>query len=736
MRLSSILLAVRVAMWSLLLPMVDAQQMGNSMSHGLRRLRMNKTKDNTMSMKVKTMTKKDKKKRVKKKSKKSTKGKGSSSDTGQVDTEDPVETQPPEGENPGPITTGSAHNGRSYDSLVLEEIDETKITWQISPFSKITTFAFSAPLEDVAMIQGLLENDVPVPNVVLSVTNAQIPNYGTALYVQNLSSVQDMFITIPVNVKRLCFGGVCRPSLCLLAHDVDPSDPTTGVSFAPSNDEILFGGSIDCDIVKPALWDDFVVQHFPGYPGPSEDLYLYDHDGDGISNILEYYGSSLPSLFRNNANESSTVKDIFLQRDRALSTPSSLNPLDSDTDGDLLTDAFEWRYGLDPLIPDDISLDLDGDGLNTLVEQIHGTDPSREDTDGDSFHDALEINQGSDPKNDKSRGPDEDTISVTLTVGDPSGSHSERYTMFVGTVEHQSPDFGELGTTDYPFTKGVYSVTVKWVASNRASPDYDYFASIVPQTSETLEVSISDPEGILGSHYESTYDFAAGKSATMTIKGKCNESPAADGDPPDCNCFESCTDCNRESHCEWFQDTKTCREYPFLEAFTRDGPEDCACQKCEEWAIPEIADRDWIDAIPVCPCRVTFSGFYVTVTPSTDVNPDDWETDLACRPNIGIGLCRYFHRGASGCIRAPARTGRAGQQCCYDAEGDLITAGSGAGTPDRVSGAVDTGDHDTADVEPYKDCCKRCEDADEFCPYYIGGPGRTGARQERRGCAL
>eukprot|EP00977_Amphora_coffeiformis_P006893 scaffold1508_cov178-Amphora_coffeaeformis.AAC.1 len=710
-------------------PVVEGQEAEVLVTHGLRRLEGMKNGNIVMMMDVMKGIKKDKKKKDAKKSK-GTKCKG-------VKPDDPGEVEPPAPENPGSITRGSAFNGRTYDSLVLENIGGAKISWEVSPFSKVTSFFFSAPLDDLPVVRDVLENNVSISNAVFSASDSQFPSYGTALFAKNLSSVVEMLITIPINVKRLCIDGVCRPILCLLAYDVDPSDPTTGASFAPSNNEILFGESPDCKIVKPELWDEFVSQHFPDYTGPSEDLYLYDPDRDGLSNILEYYGSSLPSLFRSSTVESTGTAentDIFLQRGRSLSTPSSLNPLDSDTDGDLLTDAFEWRYGLNPLVRDDISLDRDGDGLTELQEQIHGTDPTRIDTDSDSFNDGLEINQGSDPKNDKSRSPDEDTVLVTLTVGDPSGSHSERYTMFVGTVEHQSPDFGELGTTNYPFTKGVYRVTVKWVASNRASPDYDYFASIVPEASETLEVSVSDPEGILGTHYESTYDFAAGKSATMTIKGKCNESPATAGEPPDCNCFESCTDCNRESHCEWFQETRTCREHSFLEAFTKDGPEDCACQKCEEWAIPEIANRAWIETIPQCPCRVTFSGIYIIVAPSANVNPAVWETDQACRPNIGIGLCSYFHNGASGCIRARGRTGRAGQQCCYNAAGNLITAGSGAGTPDRVSGAVSVGDHGTADVEPFKDCCKRCEDTAEYCPYYIGGSGRTGARQELREC--
>ncbi len=68
-----------------------------------------------------------------------------------------------------------------------------------------------------------------------------------------------------------------------------------------------------------------------------------------------------------------------------------------DTDGDLLTDGFEWHYGLDPKVANSIEDDDDVDGLGNLDEQIYCTDPSNPDSDGDGTNDGDEVEQGSEP---------------------------------------------------------------------------------------------------------------------------------------------------------------------------------------------------------------------------------------------------------------------------------------------------------------------------------------------------
>ncbi|NMO19964.1 calcium-binding protein [Pyxidicoccus fallax] len=70
--------------------------------------------------------------------------------------------------------------------------------------------------------------------------------------------------------------------------------------------------------------------------------------------------------------------------------------LQLDTDQDGLMDGLEVRMGLDPLQPDvingcNVSLDEDGDRLNTCEERVLGTDPCIGDTDGDAVPDLVEL---------------------------------------------------------------------------------------------------------------------------------------------------------------------------------------------------------------------------------------------------------------------------------------------------------------------------------------------------------
>ena len=86
-------------------------------------------------------------------------------------------------------------------------------------------------------------------------------------------------------------------------------------------------------------------------------------------------------------------------------------------------------------------------------------------------------------------------MSFTLfTVGDHSGSHSERYILYVGDFSHQSPGYGLVGSGTYEFTPGSYSITLRHLDSNLARPDYDYTAR-VEKVSGGARVTVEDPQG-------------------------------------------------------------------------------------------------------------------------------------------------------------------------------------------------------------------------------------------------
>ncbi len=97
---------------------------------------------------------------------------------------------------------------------------------------------------------------------------------------------------------------------------------------------------------------------------------------------------------------------------------------------------------------------------------------------------------------------------------------------------------------------------------------------------------------------------------------------------------------------------------------------------CTHSSTQQLDNQDsstWHEKLPACPCE----------NPDRDgvkLN-DGWAEDK--------GDIEKYHSGATKCFRSYPYTktqmGKSGQQCCYDANGKLITGGSGAGTPDKVS---------------------------------------------------
>lgn len=92
--------------------------------------------------------------------------------------------------------------------------------------------------------------------------------------------------------------------------------------------------------------------------------------------------------------------NIFPEEDDVIPAPGQpivpVVPVESDSDGDGLTDADEAQRGTNPL-----NIDSDGDGLTDYEEvMIYGTDPLKADTDGDGYSDGEEVANGYNPKGD------------------------------------------------------------------------------------------------------------------------------------------------------------------------------------------------------------------------------------------------------------------------------------------------------------------------------------------------
>ena len=179
-----------------------------------------------------------------------------------------------------------------------------------------------------------------------------------------------------------------------------------------------------------------------------------------------------------------------------------------DSDGDLLPDGWEIQHGLNPLDSsgaNGATGDPDGDGLSNLDELMHGTKPKTSDSDGDGATDKQETEQGSNPNDNSDQGqapPAEKILEVPFSIGDPSGSHSERWKLTIQgdgpddnrKIEFVSPDFGEMGTKTFKLRKlNKYTITVAHVATNSedGKPDYDWEAQIDgnPSSESTPETS-------------------------------------------------------------------------------------------------------------------------------------------------------------------------------------------------------------------------------------------------------
>ncbi|MDG2345527.1 MAG: hypothetical protein P8M62_05680, partial [Opitutae bacterium] len=163
-----------------------------------------------------------------------------------------------------------------------------------------------------------------------------------------------------------------------------------------------------------------------------------------------------------------------------------------DSDGDLLGDGWEVNQGLNPLQANLLDGDSDQDGLDTYDEYLNGTNPSLGDSDSDGTPDGTEVAQGSNPANanDNGQSPATDKLQeVNFTVGDPSGSHSERWEMTITglgadtrVMRLSNRDFGTMtNPTPYKLWKDSnYEITIAHLGTKQTGngPDYDWQAQV------------------------------------------------------------------------------------------------------------------------------------------------------------------------------------------------------------------------------------------------------------------
>ncbi len=260
-----------------------------------------------------------------------------------------------------------------------------------------------------------------------------------------------------------------------------------------------------------------------------------DLDNDGLTNLFEYtwgFDPTDPSDV-NRDTDSDGLPDLweityFKHATSALPSQdpdtddltnlqeylNTTEPNNWDTDGDLLPDGWEIANGLNARSgtgAEGANGDPDNDGLSNFKEWTFGASPHSSDTDGDGVSDGQEAGQGSSPSDPSDNGqpPSEDQLlEMKIIVGDPSGSHSERWRVEVRdlatsqiVVNHASQEFGELSPDSESifrqFRKGkAYDIKLIWVATDPEKLEEDPEGDFFPDYDWALEISYKNQEGL------------------------------------------------------------------------------------------------------------------------------------------------------------------------------------------------------------------------------------------------
>ncbi|XP_042206940.1 isthmin-2-like [Homarus americanus] len=117
-----------------------------------------------------------------------------------------------------------------------------------------------------------------------------------------------------------------------------------------------------------------------------------------------------------------------------------------------------------------------------------------------------------------------------------------------------------------------------------------------------------------------------------------------------------------------------------------------------EEALQELAN---LGSLPSCPCLYPADlPYHHHLYDPTHRAPFRWVGVSGERERIDV-----YHRGAHHCIRSHVTAASlAAQTCCYDRERNLLTRGSGAGSPTLVSPEVNFALHRQVDILPWLAC--------------------------------
>jgi hypothetical protein len=327
-------------------------------------------------------------------------------------------------------------------------------------------------------------------------------------------------------------------------HNTNPLDPDTDGDGLPDGWEVRYD------------FNPRVVQT-DGIHGVAD-----DPDDDGLTNLQEYQHGTDPfnedtdddgledgdevNVHNTNPLLEDTDGDGLTDGDEVAlkAVWPCLDPLVWDCDGDMLPDGWELQYGLNPCecaATNSPAWDADNDGLGLLDEYRYCTDPTNPDTDGDGVRDGDEVphSPGSCPCDPDDEGNPANCVTLSLTVGDPSSSNSERWNFEVfevatgkAVVRHCDDGFGTPGSAEYALVKGkAYTFKLRWVATDpeyddTPKPDYDWQALINDSARAgareglygTGAFIVEDPDRLLTDEkHGNEFDITVGKTGRIIV---------------------------------------------------------------------------------------------------------------------------------------------------------------------------------------------------------------------------